>query len=169
MIHKKKRRKPPKKDETIREVYAKALDRLAAEYGIEPGDCLNLLLQVAIDYVPGFPRFKLEHIDDAGRAYGKIMRDKGGRKADWTPEKLDELVADVDRVKKEHRFVTDDEALRHLAQSGKWARDPDHDPRKRHKTLKNTLARARLIQRQTDRLLAKADRLLAKLSSNPEN
>jgi hypothetical protein len=129
---------------------------------------ISIYLQVAIDYVPGFPRFKLEHVDDEGRAYGKIMRDKGGRKAEWTPEKLDELIADVDRVKKEHGFTTDDEALKHLAHT-KWARSSNRDPRKRHKTLKNTLARARLIQHETDYWLAKADRLLARKSSNPEN
>jgi hypothetical protein len=166
MTDKKRRRKPLKdNDETIGETYAKALGRLATLYGIEPGDNFSLLLRLARDHVRWFPRFKLQH----GNYGGLVPDNKGGRKTDWTPEKLDELIADVDRAKKEHGFSADDEALRLIAQLPKWARHPSRDPHKRQKTLKNVLARARIIQRDTNRLLAKADRLLAKLSSNPEN
>jgi hypothetical protein len=160
MADKKKRRKS-RKTKTIERIYVKALDRLAADYGIEAGDYFNLSLRVALDYVPGFPRFKLEH-----GSYGKVMRDKGGRKAYWTPERHDNLVTDVDRTKKEHGFATDDEALRHLAQSGKWARPSKQDDlTKWVKRLKNELGRARTIERAVDDLMALADWR----APNPEN
>jgi hypothetical protein len=73
----KKRRKLPKGGKLIGDisVQAQALDRYMDDYGIETGDYFNLARRLAIDYVPGFPRFKLEHGD-----YGKVMRDKGGAK-----------------------------------------------------------------------------------------
>ncbi len=87
------------------------------DYGIERGDYRSLALRLAIEHAVGFPRFKLEH-----GTYGKIMPDKGGRPTVWTTEKLGQLVADVDRAKKEHGFVTDHDALMHLASKrGQWS------------------------------------------------
>jgi hypothetical protein len=169
MTTKKPRKKSAKMNvKIITEISIEELDRLREDYGIEPGDYFRLALRLAIDYVPGFPKFKLQHGD-----YGKVMRDKGGRPTDWTPEKRDELRADVDRVKKKYGFATDDEALKHLTKSGKWARQPGRDPDKWRKTLKNALGHARSDQRVINpvinRLDAEADRLATKLSSNPEN
>jgi hypothetical protein len=162
-------KKKPKKSakittEIVTEISIEKLERLREGYGIEPGDYFSLAMRLAIDYVPGFPKFKLHHGD-----WGKVMRDKGGRLPDWTPDKRDELIADVDRVKKEYRFATDDEALKHLTKSGKWARQAGRDPNKWRKTLKNMLSKARSEQRIINRLDAEADHWLAELSSNPEN
>lgn len=145
-----KARKKSTKSVIITEVSIEALDRLGQAYGIEAGDYFSLAARLAIDYVPGFPRFKLQRGD-----YGKVMRDKGGRKTYWTPEKLNELATDVDRVKKKHRFATDDDALKHLTKAGKWARQSGRDLDKWHKTLKNALAQART----TNRLLAQSRKL----------
>jgi hypothetical protein len=71
----KKRRKLPKGGKLIGDISVQALDRYMDDYGIETGDYFNLARRLAIDCVPGFPRFKLEHGD-----YGKVMRDKGGAK-----------------------------------------------------------------------------------------
>jgi hypothetical protein len=130
------------------------------DYGIETGDYFGLALRLGIKYVPGFPRFKLEH-----GSYGKVMRDRGGRKPYWTPKKFNQLRADVDRAKKEHGFATDDEALRHLARSGEWARQSSRDSDKWRKTLKNALAQERAIQRDLDRLLTR----LEQIRPDPEN
>lgn len=165
MTNKKKRKKAYKKDEAIWEIYLKALDRLAAEYGIEPGDGFGLLLRLAGDHIRWFPRFKVQH-DDYG---GVVLDHKGGRPAEWTAEKLDGLVADVERVKKENGFDTDEGALKHLTSAGQWAPKPRRDPDKWRKTLKNALARARKIERKAGELLAEANRLLTELNSNPEN
>jgi hypothetical protein len=127
------------------------------DYGIEADDYFSLALQLAIDYVPRFPKFKLKH-----GTYGKVMRDKGGRRTYWTPDKLDALATDVDRIKKKYKFSTDDDAIKHLTRAGKWARQSGRDADKWRKTLKNALAQARTIQRETNRLLAG-------LSPNPEN
>lgn len=144
-----------KSSEIITEISIEALDRLLESYGLEPGDYFNLALRLAIDYKPGFPRFKLEH-----GGYGKVMRDKGGRRPHWTPDKLNALATDVDRAKKKYGFSTDDSAIKHLTRAGKWARQSDREADKWRKTLKNALAQARTIQRETNRWLA---------ASNPEN
>ncbi len=158
------RKTPEKSIAIITEISVEKLNSLMERYGIEAGDYFSLALRLAIEYVPGFPKFKLEH-----GTYGKVMRDKGGRKAWWTPEKRDELISDVDRVKKKYGFSTDNDAIKHLAKAGKWARQSSRDPDKRLKTLKNTLAEARTIRRRVDQLNAEADRLRAASGSNPEN
>jgi hypothetical protein len=146
----------------VTEVSIETLDRLRQAYGIEGGDYFSLALQLAIDYVPGFPRFKLQHGD-----YGKVMRDKGGRPTEWPPEKRDELITAVDRVKKEHGFATDDEALKHLTMKEKWARPPrQDDSAKWIKRLKNELGRERSIRRWADDLQKSLEKIR---SSNPEN
>ena len=164
-------KKKPKKSakittEIVTEISIEKLERLREGYGIEPGDYFSLAVRLAIDYVPGFPKFKLHHGD-----HGKVMRDKGGRPTDWTPDRHYELMLDVDRAKKKYGFATDDEALKHLTmtKSGKWARQPDRDLDKWRKTLKNMLGKARKLQRAVNHLDAEADRLRAELSSNPEN
>ena len=156
-------KKSARKDKTIiTEKSVEALDRLMKDYGIEAGDYRRLAARLAIDYKPGFPRFKLEH-----GSYGKVMRDKGGRNTYWTPEKLDELIADVDRVKKEHGFATDDDTLKHLTKAGKWARPPKRDDSNKWiKRLKNELGHARCIRRCADDLQKLAEKIS---SSNPEN
>jgi hypothetical protein len=156
-----------KRREIITETSVEALNSLAEDYGVAAGDYFSLALRLAIDYVPGFPRFKLKQKDEYGAEYGAVVRDKGGRPTEWSPKDHDELVADVDRVKKEHGFATDDEALRHLAQSGKWPRPPKQDDlNKWIKRLKNELGRARSIRQIVDGLEKLVDKIR---SSNPEN
>jgi hypothetical protein len=157
----KKASKAKKSGEIITEISTDALNRLAKDYGIEPDDYFNLALRLAIDYVPGFPRFKLQH-----GSWGKVMRDKGGRPTEWTPERFDELVTDVDGIKKKHGFTTDDEALRHLTQAGKWSRPSRQDDlNKRIMRLKNELGRARSVRQIEDGL----EKLVEKIRSSPEN
>jgi hypothetical protein len=157
----KKASKAKKSGEIITEISTDALNRLAKDYGIEPDDYFNLALRLAIDYVPGFPRFKLQH-----GSWGKVMRDKGGRPTEWTPERFDELVTDVDGIKKKHGFTTDDEALRHLTQAGKWSRPSRQDDlNKWIKRLKNELGRARSVRQIEDGL----EKLVEKIRSSPEN
>jgi len=165
MTIKKKRKKSAKiTTEIVTEDSIEELNRLGEKYGVEPGDYFSLAMRLAIDYVPGFPKYKLHHGD-----YGKVMRDKGGRPTDWTPDRHYELMADVDRAKKKYGFATDDEAVKHLTKSGKWARQPGRDLDKWRKTLKNMLGSARKVQRESNRLDAEADHSRAELSSNPEN
>ncbi len=76
----KKRRKASKR--RIVEIYAKALNRLAAEYGIEPDDKFSLLLRLAGDHVRWFPRFKLQHGD-----YGGVVLDSKGGARQNGPQK----------------------------------------------------------------------------------
>lgn len=145
--------------EIITDLSVDALNALAQYYGVPAGDYFSLALQLAINYVPGFPRFKLKH-----GTYGAVVRDKGGRPTEWTPEQLDELITDVDRAKKQHGFATDDEALRHLTQ--KWARPPRQDDLSKWvKQLKNKLGRARRIRRVVDELQGLAE----KIRANPKN
>jgi hypothetical protein len=140
------------------------LKRLMKAGGIKAGDYKNLARQLAIEhkYIRPAP-LKLAH-DTWG---GVIQKKTKGRRTDWTPEKLDELVADVDRDKKEHGFATDDEALRHLAQSGKWPRPLKQDDlNKWIKRLKNELGKHRKVQRISNDLMTLVDKIR---SSNPEN
>jgi hypothetical protein len=148
MAVKKKPKKSTGKRVIITEISVENLDRLMKEYGIEEGDYFTLALRLAIDYVPGFPRFKLEHGD-----YGKVMRDKGGRRVFWTAKKLDQLLTDVEVAKKERGFCTDAAALKYLAKSEKWARMADRDLDGWLKVLKNSLALAKKIRLEADRLL----------------
>jgi hypothetical protein len=92
------------------------------------------------------------------------VRDKGGRPTEWSPDKRDELITDVERVKKEYGFATDDDALKHLTKSGKWARPPRRDdPNKWIKRLKNELGRERSVRRSLLKLVEKLR------SPNPKN
>jgi hypothetical protein len=154
--------KAPKKSDVVTKASIEALERLRQAYGIEAGDYLSLALRLASDHVPGFPRFKLQHGD-----YGKVMRDKGGRPPEWSPDKLDKLITDVDRVKKEYGFTNDDDALEHLTKAGDWARPPRRDDSNKWiKRLKNELGRERRIRRCADDLQKLAEKIS---SSNPEN
>ena len=161
MTGNKARKKSAKRHVIITEEI-EALDRLRQAYGIEADDYFSLALRLAADYVPGFPRFRLRR-----GSYGAVVRDKGGRPTEWPPEKLDELVNDVNRVKKEHGFATDDDALKHLTKSGKWARPPKRDdPNKWIKRLKNELGRGRGVRRSVEELLNLIEKIR---SSNPKN
>lgn len=139
------------------------LERLMKERGIKAGDYKTLARQLAIEHKSIRPApLKLAH-DTWG---GVTQKKTKGRPTDWTPENLDELVADVDRVKKEHGFATDDEALRHLAQSEKWRRPlKKDDPNKWIKRLKNELGKHRKVRHIVDDLLTLVDKIR---SSNPE-
>jgi hypothetical protein len=95
-----------------------------------------------------------------------IQDRKGGRPTEWSTEQLDELIIAVTDARKLPGISTDDEALKHIAKSGKWGRSPDQDLGARVKTLKNVLARARRIQREVSRLL---ERLQEIKRGNPEN
>jgi hypothetical protein len=159
-VNKKPKKSKEKTRVIITEVSIEYLGRLMKDYRIDDGDYFSLALRLAIDYVPGFPRFKLEHGD-----YGKVMRDKGGRRAFWTAKRLDELLTDVEAAKKEYGFTTDAEALRHLTKSRKWARMARREPDQWLKVLKNSLALSKTVRREADRLLALVERTRA----NPEN
>jgi hypothetical protein len=139
------------------------LDRLLVRYGIKQGDYRSLALRLANDHIRGFRAapLKLKHGD-----YGAVVRDKGGRLTDWTPEKLAELAAAVDEAKRKYGLSTDDVALRHIAKSGKWARSSNRGLDQWIKTLKNTLSIARRFQRDFNDLLEKVEELKRE---NPEN
>jgi hypothetical protein len=161
MLVAKKQKRP---QNAIPKEYVERLGCLMAEYGIEEGDYFGLALRLAIDHVPGFEPapLKLKH-----GTWGAVVRDnKGGRPTNWTLEQLDALVTDVDNAKKKYNFSTDEDALKHIAKSGKWARFAHRDPDKRIKTLKNLIGRARKIQSGVDDLFARLEEIRRE---NPEN
>jgi hypothetical protein len=132
------------------------LHQLMKRWGISDGDYLGLALRLAKDH-PSFrpASFKLKHGD-----YGAVVRaNKGGRPTEWTPDKLDQLLTDVDAAKKKFPGSTDEEALRIITQKGKWARPPNRDQNKWIKDLKNTLANARRINRDVNRLLERLEEI----------
>ena len=140
------------------------LDRLMKDYGIEAGDYKSLARKLAIDHIPGFrAALKLEH-----DTWGAVTQDKkkGGRPTERKTEWLDELIIAVTDAKKLPEISTDDEALRHIAKSGKWRRPADRDLGAWVKTLKNLLARTRRIERGVSRLQEKLEEIKR---NNPGN
>jgi hypothetical protein len=120
------------------------LDCLLRKYNIEKGDYRSLARELAIEFVPGFrpAKFKLQHGN-----YGAVIRyrGKGGRRTEWTREKLDKLLNDVNDAKAE--YGTDEEALHYITRRGKWGCALGRDPAKWRKTLKNILTTERKTQR----------------------
>ena len=142
---------------------AEKLERRMKDYGIEEGDYFSLALRLAIDHVSGFrpAQYKLQNGD-----FGAVVRDtKGGRPPSWTAERFDALMVAVDDAKRRYKLSTDDDALKYITRTGKWARPANRDQDKWIKTLKNSLGRARKIQCGVDDLLYG----LKKFSANPEN
>ena len=119
---------------------------LAIHYGVDPGDCRSLALNLANELrIPGFqvePTLVEICVGEDGTG-GLIPSPKKGRPIEWPPERLDKLMAAVKGIKKRHRLDNDLDALGILMRNGgEWAA-----PQQRRwiKTLQNQLSVARKI------------------------
>ena len=144
-------------EETAAAEWDRMLDRLMKERGIEAGDYKSLAADLVINPIRrGFrrPHFVLEYGD-----YGAVIhrKDRGGRPAKWTQEKLDQLINDIKDAKKKHHLGTDTEAVRYITSSY----PADRDPAKLRKTLKNILGAERRARRDAALLFRRARKLMA--------
>ena len=124
---------------------------LAIHYGVDPGDCRSLALNLANElHIPGFqvePTLVEVRLgeDDTG---GLVPSPKKGRPIGWPPERLHKLMAAVEDIKKRHRLDNDLGTLDILMRNGgEWAVPSRQRGGRWIKTLQNQLSVARKIHR----------------------
>jgi hypothetical protein len=140
----------------IEEEYLRKLELLMDEYGItDKTDFPSLALMLAIKLdIPGFridpTPLRLEQISDEGLQL-VVQDNREGRRPQWPLKRLHKLPSAVKETKKKLDLSTDREALSVLAQRAEWSRPLNHqgDPEQWLKTLKNRLAEARRLSKQS--------------------
>jgi hypothetical protein len=112
------------RDEKRAQVEASKLELLATHYGVPSDDFRTLALAIARDLIPGF-RFidPLRFATSYGPQYEEKLRT--GRPGTWDFDRLEELLNEVNVVKKSSS-VTDREALARLARKKKWGPPTNH-------------------------------------------
>ena len=119
----------------------------------------------------------LEHVKDLNRSvsFGDLPpfdKKRPGRRLEWPPERLLELLEVVKTEKTKHGWSKDLPALEHLARSRKWGRPTNHrgDLQAWIKTLQNHLQAAKA----NERWIAKQRKVLQEIArqmaqKNPGN
>jgi DNA mismatch repair ATPase MutL len=129
------------RDDARAQAESAKLKLLAEHYEVSQNDFRALALAIARDFIPGFrftdplttakvqalPHNKQEErdLDRLNRLLAEAAQNKTGRPTKWHPDRLEELLAEVDAIKKE-TGVTDREALSRAAQKKKWGPPANH-------------------------------------------
>jgi hypothetical protein len=130
--------------------FVEKLDLLMKHYLIpDPHDWFSLALALAVDHVPGFQienKLGVEQIDWGISLVEHVGRKKTGRPKTWSVDRLDELLNDVEKTKKQFGLTQDREALSRIARlRKKWAPPANHRGERRQwiKTLESRLQEAK--------------------------
>jgi hypothetical protein len=146
-------------NEAIAQKFVEKLDLLMKHYLIpDPHDWFSLALALAVDHVPGFQienTLGVEQIDRGISLVEHVGRKKTGRPKTWSVDRLDELLNDVEKTKKQFGLMQDREALSRIARLRKWAPPANHRGERRQwiKTLESRLQEAKVYRRNVDKLL----------------
>jgi hypothetical protein len=112
------------RDEGRAQVESSKLELLAKHYGVPPDDFRALALAIARDLIPGFQFIDpLRPLTSWGPQYEEKL--KTGRPGSWDFDRLEELLNEVNAVKKSSS-ATDREALARLARKRKWGPPANH-------------------------------------------
>jgi hypothetical protein len=158
--------------EVIAQKWFEKLNLLMKHYSIaDPNDWFSLALALAVDHVPGFQVWNtlgFEQIDQGIRLVVHVGRKKTGRPMKWPVQRLDDLLNDVEKTKKQCGVKRDREALDRIARLRKWAPPANHRGERSQwiETLESRLQEAKALRRNANKLL---EILRNNRSGNSEN
>jgi hypothetical protein len=144
--------------QAIEEKRAEKLRLLIDHYGIaDKADFFSLALALAIDHVPGFrvdpTPLRLEQISDD---LALVVQDnRTGRRREWPPKRLDDLLSAVEDAKRKNGLSTDREAIAVVARNRKWGQPANHKGNREQwlETLESRLQDAKRNKREIEHFL----------------
>jgi hypothetical protein len=146
-------------NEAIEQKFKEKLDLLMKHYSIpDREDWYSLALALAVDHIPGFQvenKLGLERIDRGISLVVHRGRKKVGRRNTWSVHRLDELLNDVEKTKRQFHLKRDREALSRIARLRKWAPPANHRGELGQwvETLESRLQEAKVLRGKVDKLV----------------
>jgi hypothetical protein len=152
------------RDEARAGIESAKLELLAEHYDVPQNDFRALALALARDLIPGFRFRDPLRFGNCGPQHEE--KEKDGRPIAWGPDRLHELLTQVDSIKKGNS-LTDREALTRLARKKKWEPPTNHRGGS-DKWLETLESRLQDAKRQNKRLANALELLMECVRRNSE-